>query len=499
MLTLQALPGAARLNGRVGAVAAVALISGGLLFTRLDDRDLWSSHEARAAQNAIHFSDTGHWGVLRAFDGTPDLQKPPLYYWLVAGIAWLRGGPVDATAVRLPAAAAGWLLTVLVSVVLLRRPVAALIAGLSLATACHFVAIARTARVDVPLALAVAVALVSLRARAHAATAAAIAGVAIAGALLLKGPVSLALILAAGLSIWSVNRDALVGPKACFVAVAFGITLAAPWFIAAILETNGEFVRVFFYRHNLQRAAGTADGLARHPVSFYLVRWMVDWLPWSPAVLAACWLTWRSGGWRSDSDLRFGAAWAAAMTVVLSLSQFKRADYLISAYAGVAIALGCAAERAYLALPMLQRDSARRIASATIVAVVAAYVLIEAAFMPGWDRQRERRSAAGEVHRHVPPGAPIVLFRVEDHLLTLHLGKPIATVVEWENLAVWLRQRPRCWVIMPACEAEHWSARLPFATLHEVARLPDRTGRCRPRDLVLLRDPLSATRGSDRR
>ena len=75
-----------------------------LFFHRLADRDLWSSHEARAGMDAQTVLDDGAWGLPHLFSGEPELQKPPLYYWLVAAIAWLRGGTVDAWAVRLPAA-----------------------------------------------------------------------------------------------------------------------------------------------------------------------------------------------------------------------------------------------------------------------------------------------------------------------------------------------------------------------------------------------------------
>src|SRR4051812_1236106 len=94
----------------VGAFAAVLLVS------NLNDRDLWPSHEARAAQDAAGFLETGHWGLLRHFDGTPECQKPPLYYWSVAALARLNGGQVDAWPVRLPAALAGLALCVAVTV-----------------------------------------------------------------------------------------------------------------------------------------------------------------------------------------------------------------------------------------------------------------------------------------------------------------------------------------------------------------------------------------------
>src|SRR5262249_46235179 len=78
----------------LGVLGALAVYL--LFFHRLADRDLWSSHEARAAQNAQGILDTGDWVLPQLYDQRPELQKPPLFYWLVAGFARLRGGPVDA-------------------------------------------------------------------------------------------------------------------------------------------------------------------------------------------------------------------------------------------------------------------------------------------------------------------------------------------------------------------------------------------------------------------
>src|SRR5437762_12358328 len=82
-----------------------------LFLGRLGHRELYSSHEARAAQNAQRMLDTGEYGLPVLFDGQTDLQKPPGYYWLVAAVGRITGG-VDALEARLPAPPAG-LLTVL--------------------------------------------------------------------------------------------------------------------------------------------------------------------------------------------------------------------------------------------------------------------------------------------------------------------------------------------------------------------------------------------------
>src|SRR5262245_27150697 len=134
------------------------LICLSLFFQGIGSRELWASHEARAAQNAQRMLDDSDWLLPRLYDGQPELQKPAGFYWLVALTGWLRGG-VDAWAVRLPAAIAG-ALTVLMVWWHLRqrgRPVAAFVAAALLAGAVHFTGTARIGRIDVPLACAVAV------------------------------------------------------------------------------------------------------------------------------------------------------------------------------------------------------------------------------------------------------------------------------------------------------------------------------------------------------
>src|SRR5262245_63523273 len=84
-----------------------------LFFQGIGSRELWASHEARAAQNAQRMLDDGNWLLPRLYDGQPEFQKPPGFYWLVALTGWLRGG-VDTWAVRLPAAIAGTLAVLMV-------------------------------------------------------------------------------------------------------------------------------------------------------------------------------------------------------------------------------------------------------------------------------------------------------------------------------------------------------------------------------------------------
>src|SRR6478672_11944127 len=133
------------------------LLCGSLFLQGTGSRDLWASHEARAAQNAQRMLDDGNWLLPRLYDGQPELQKPPGFYWLVALTGLFRGG-VDAWAVRLPAAMAGTLTVLMVWWHLRQcgRPVAGFVAAAMLAGAVHFTGTARIGRIDVPLACAVA-------------------------------------------------------------------------------------------------------------------------------------------------------------------------------------------------------------------------------------------------------------------------------------------------------------------------------------------------------
>jgi hypothetical protein len=139
----------------------IAALAYPLVFHRLGDRELSSSHEARAAQDAQAMLLDRRWDLPQLFDRKVELQKPPLYYWLVAGVALARGRPVDGWAVRLPAALAGLGCALLLALLGGRRgrPIAGACAGLMLLTALHFTWLARVGRIDLPLAFTTGLAL----------------------------------------------------------------------------------------------------------------------------------------------------------------------------------------------------------------------------------------------------------------------------------------------------------------------------------------------------
>jgi 4-amino-4-deoxy-L-arabinose transferase-like glycosyltransferase len=308
-----------------------------LFFYRLGDRDLWSSHEGRAAQDAETILEDGHWGLPRLFDKKyVELQKPPLYYWLVAGLAALRGATVDAWAVRLPSALAAFGCVVLLFLFGIHRgrTRAALGSALILATAVHFTWLARIGRIDMPLTFAISLTLtcfyLGFSQRSWTWFVPAYLGLAVA--VLLKGPIGLVLpaVVAAG---WLLLEGELPPPwrmrsmlsladrLGLWWGVPLILAIAGPWFFWAASQTDGALGKSLWY-HNVMRAIGGTDGMRARPALFYFPRFAVDFLPWSVLLPIATVYFLRQNRWRVDREARFGLVWLVCIVALLSCVGF---------------------------------------------------------------------------------------------------------------------------------------------------------------------------------
>ncbi|WP_020472667.1 ArnT family glycosyltransferase [Zavarzinella formosa] len=451
-----------------------------LLFANgLMSRSLWASHEARAAQNAQTMLDTGDWLLPRLFDGTAELQKPAGFYWLVAVVGGGRGH-VDEIAVRFPAIFAG-AFTVMAVWWWLRqqgRPVAGLVAGACLASAVHFTGTARIGRIDIPLTAAVTGMLLTLHQPVGKRRWVQILVPALFGtfALLLKGPIGLVLVSGVWLlhcfaqsgeaesapprrfqdrmkQVFSPNHLITLSP--CFLAILF----AAPWFIAVHRATDGEFSRVFFWYHHINRAFGGAEALGSHPWWFYLPRLALDFLPWTPLALVALWKL-----PRRDAAARFGLDWLVVMVIVLSASRFKRADYLLPAYPGLAIVVGCWAEGWYASRTLNGQRLWRTAFFGMLVLMPVGWFGFDHYVTAKEQASRETEPFARQVRELSPAPAPVVMFRVENHLLAYQLGRPVRTLTGWGDLLAEWRHDPVLVVVVREDEAATLREHLPFPT-----------------------------------
>lgn len=460
-----------------------------LFFHRLADRDLWSSHEARAGQNAASILHEGCWGLPKLFDGTIEMQKPPLYYWLVALAAQWRDAPVDAWAVRLPAAlsAVGGVLLVFAFLALRGRPMAGLLAAIILATALHYTWLGRTGRIDMPLTLCTALAVAcfylanSPREETTLAEKAAsqfirntllrlLGCLAIAAGVLLKGPIGAVLPITVLLTLFLLDPESR-RPRAwlrssLWWGIPLILALVLPWYLWADAQTGGKFFQRFFWYDNFERAFGEDERLASYPFWFYLPRFLFDFLPWSPLLLIAGWFFYRRQV--SDPEARLGLVWLASIFVLLSLVRFKRGDYLLPAYPGAAIFLGCMLERACQTVRQPRRLV---LGFAAIVAVTLAgwWVFLHES-LPAHEAEREQQTFAAAIRAQAPAPKPVLFFRAESHLLAFHLGWPLFTFLEWENLDVWAGRPGEHWIVMPPDCAAEWPQHVSRGKLEEVLR-----------------------------
>jgi 4-amino-4-deoxy-L-arabinose transferase-like glycosyltransferase len=492
--------------------AALGLLCGGLFFYGLGDRDLNSSHEARAAQNAQMVLSEGDWLLPRLYDGQIELQKPPLYYWLVALVAWAGGGEVGPWAVRMPAAlsAVGCVLFLYAIAIRRGRPLAGLLAALVLATCVHFTWLARVGRIDMPLTFALTVALGSFHLGWSF-----LGYTALGLAVLLKGPIALVLVMAVvvlrGIArkpdtspmaearnaestrrlsrvlnfVFRIRfgfRTSIFGfPRSVRWGLPLMLLIAAPWFIWANFETEGRLWEVFFWYHNVERGLGGSETLRAYPWWFYGPTAALDLLPWSVALPAVAWLWLRRLDLRHDDDARLGARWFAAVFVLLSCMSFKRADYLLPAYPGFALLLGCTAERFWITGGRRVRHGMAAGFAAVSLAVMLGWMAYAGGQEDGWPHQR----IAQEIRERT--GRPVIFFRAEAHVLAFHVGRPVATILEWENLAWWVARPFPVYVVMPEDAADVWQRHLPGAALQEVLRSRDRVPDRREHQFVVLR------------
>lgn len=491
----------------LGRLCFVLLLAFGsvFFFHHLGDRDVWSSHEGRAAENASMMLTHGHWALPRNCDFRPEMQKPPLYYWLVAGFARLRGGTVDALTVRLPSALAalGTVLALYFYGVSRCRPLMGMLAGIVLASMAHFTWLARVGRIDMPLTFAVTVAVLSIRRACESGPTERIwqwclaTYLAVAAGLLLKGPIALilpgsvfgVLLMWQWRTLW--NKGFV---RRLLRSLTWGIPLVAavalPWYWWVGARTGGGWYSSFFWYHNVERALGSG-GLRSHPWWFYAPRLAIDLLPWSVVLPIAGYVAWRKGTDRADDDGRFGLLWLGAIFLILSLASFKRADYLLPAYPGAAIFLGSTLERWFLGMHAASRRASSCAAVATLAAVLALAIsgwwVYEAKVLPRDESVREYRTFAAAIRERSPIPDIVVFFRVEAHALAFHLGAPVNTVMEWENLSAWLdKPEPHLIVTSPECAAE-CARRMPSGRLDHVMTNAAHDGRLHEQPLVLLR------------
>ena len=343
-------------------VSLLVLLCGLTFFVALGRPAITDSDEAFYAEAAREMIAGGDW-ITPTYNGQYRFEKPVLYYWLAA-LGYLVAG-VSELAARVPSAVAG-LLLVLTTYACGRRwydETTGVLAGAITATSFGYVAVARLALPDLMLACfitlgtwAALVALVTPRppgADPSRLRWLVVAGAALAGGLLTKGPIGVALpaIVVGPLALWRcwldrASRPEGLRPLVTRLALDVGllalvcVLLATPWFVA-MTNTHGlAYLDRFFIDENVQRFV-TDRYNAPRPFWYYLPIVVGGLSPWSPLMLVwwqpICRVAQRAR--RVQPVELWLVVWALAPLLFYSLSIGKQPRYILPILPPLAVLL----------------------------------------------------------------------------------------------------------------------------------------------------------------
>jgi 4-amino-4-deoxy-L-arabinose transferase-like glycosyltransferase len=354
-------------RGRIRALFLVLVLGAVLYLPGLGREILRHPLEAKYALAAREMLRGGPWLVAHLF-GEIYPDKPPLYFWAVAGVAELRGGHLDEVASRLPAVAgalAGLALTFLLGETLFGRQ-AGLAAATVLATSGLFFWYARQGHPDQFLTAGVTLACLALW-RSFAAPAGgrrtawiALAYAAMALSVLSKGLLGLVLpLLGAGLYlILTGPLRAVPGRLGLGRGLPVFVLIVLGWYGPAVARYGTGYLRETIVHHQLERYA---RAFVHHgPWYYYFSEFTTGFLPWSlfvPGALALAWQAWQRtrprprdpGQAPPDASERaavppapflFPLCWFVTGFVFFSLSTGKRGAYLLPLYPAAALLVG---------------------------------------------------------------------------------------------------------------------------------------------------------------
>ncbi len=330
------------------AAVGLAVAAGWVLTGRdLDAIGVWAPDEPRYAQiaNEVHAAEhgVGSWLLLR-LNGEPYTQKPPFFFWLVAGAASLGGGVTETTA-RLPGMLAGLATLALTAWFVSRRLGIAtgLLAALLLLTSFQFAHHARRVHLDVLLTACELVALMAFdrldRRGGRPGAALWWLHAAMGLAVLTKGPVGFIVpTLTIGAFLAWEGRLATLRRIFPLRALAVSIGPALLWILAAVALAPAGFFGEAVVENVLGRFfAGTSHV---RPFYYYTYQFPIEFLPWT-LLLPSLWWTRRQALDR-DADperrriWRLGVACVGATLAFFSLSAGKRGIYLLPAFPALA-------------------------------------------------------------------------------------------------------------------------------------------------------------------
>jgi len=328
--------------------------------------DLWNPDEPRYAQVAKEMVARGDW-ILMHVNGNTYLDKPPLFFWLIALSSFLWQGFTSFSA-RFPSAFLSTL-TVLLAFFLGKKLYGSrtgFLSALILATSFEFAYLSTRANIDAPVTFFTTASIVLFfewyrhssphpaplpqREREEVGGSWIKSGnrinlliygfyIGMAFATLVKGPVGFILPLLVSLVYLLLLKDwkAMKRMRLLTGMILF-ILIVLAWYLPAVLKGGQDFLDQTLFHQTIERfAKGTSHV---QPVYYYLSNFPADFLPWFLFLPGAIVYGLSRRKEKISKDFFFLFVWFAIIFLFFSFSKGKRAIYLLPLYPAASLMVG---------------------------------------------------------------------------------------------------------------------------------------------------------------
>ena len=334
-------------------------------FFALDRSELRKPDEIRYAQVAREIVDGGDW-ISMHLRGRPYVEKPPLFFWLIAFSSFLWQG-FSSFSVRFPAALFGTLTVLLTFFVgkTLYSTRTGFLSGLILATSYLFAYLSTRADIDTTLTFFTTASLLCFSQwyrgsqdeaknvrKAEAEVEVKVEEkakmrnlliygfyIGMALATLAKGPVGFILPLSVSLIYLVVQKDwggmrrmRLLSGMVLFLAIVL------LWYIPAVFKGGEDYLHMTLFKQTIGRYS---EGWAKpRPIYYFLYNFPVDFLPWILFLPAAIVYGYSRERIEKRKEFLFLFMWFVSVFVFFSLSKGKRPIYLLPLYPAASLMVG---------------------------------------------------------------------------------------------------------------------------------------------------------------
>ncbi len=325
----ESLPDQRNNGGLARDLSIVFLLAAVVLVPSLTTRDLWTPDEPRYMEVAREMAETGDY-VVPHLNGALYPDKPPLFFWLAAGLYKLGLGYNSGRIVAALAAVCTLVMTYMLARRMMPRP-GPVIAVLAVLVVPLFVE-AKAGVIDPLLmcmtTLAIFCGFRALQPETRAATRWWLGAYAFSGlAVLTKGPVGLVvpLLVLAGYGL--VNRRRVRGGGwAHLIGAVLLLAIALAWFIPMLHQAGPDY-RQEVYHQVLGRVAESYSH--RQPFYYFLEIYPITFVPWMfifPIAFVAAISAWRR---TRDHNVGLMLLWFSLVFVFFSIMSGKRQGYLM--------------------------------------------------------------------------------------------------------------------------------------------------------------------------